>query len=172
MNIKPPPLSAVGAPAFQSQIDFVRGFGLDTPLELEEEDEDFHLQRTERSEDEEDGDTSDSDNGSDLEAKREIDDATTPGDSRWHSRHVSRISAALSLRSVGGNFHDQFEKAQKEMENRGDDTKVDDFGSSHSAQDETPEEVGEEIPRPNDRASDWTGSSDNEVGNALSKGFY
>ena len=32
----PPPLSAVGAPAW-NQIDFVRGFGLDVPLESEKE---------------------------------------------------------------------------------------------------------------------------------------
>jgi hypothetical protein len=166
----PPPLSAVGAPAPKSQLDFIRGFGLDVPLESEEEDDEEVVQRAGHLEDEEeDGDGTqdmDLDDKSEAEgtrARMEIDDSTTAteGDSRLHSRHVSRISAALSLRSFGGIFQSQFEDAQKEIEieEAEDGAKVDAIGSGHLSQDEILEEE-EEVPRPVDPTDDWTGSED------------
>ena len=165
----PPPLSAVGAPAPKNQLDFIRGFGLDVPLESEEEDEDEAAQRIESSEDEEEDDDStqdmDLDDSSEAGtgATAEVDDAvTTEGDSRFHSRHVSRISVALSLRSVGGNFQAQFENEKRERENRDDDAKVD--ATELSAQDK----ITEEVQPPVDPTDEWTGSEDLNYGAEVS----
>ncbi|KAF6766006.1 hypothetical protein DFP72DRAFT_838609 [Ephemerocybe angulata] len=105
-----------------SRPDFIRGFGLDVPEEAEEEAEldaqekiehELRWKRKQELSDEEDnseaegedsghtGDTEDAD--SDGEADMDLDDDRTAPQSTAHSRHVSRISAALSLRSVGGN---------------------------------------------------------------------
>jgi len=79
-----------------SRPDFIRGFGLDIPEE-EEPPEDADA-------DDEEG----ADHGSDMdlvEAEADVEVETEDEGvailNRIHSRHVSRLSAALSLRSVG-----------------------------------------------------------------------
>jgi hypothetical protein len=78
-----------------SRPDFNRGFGLDIPEEDEEAE--ANEQPVQES----------PDHANLVEDSEDIvedpqDDATTIAQSRFHSRHVSRLSAALSLRSVGG----------------------------------------------------------------------
>lgn len=180
LDYDPPPLSAVGAPAPKSQVDFMRGFGLDVPLESEEEDEErreaHDVLDTDHSEDEEqkeeDGNrTQDMELDDDTLLERgpalEIDDATTTGpQSRLHSRHVSRVSAALSLSSVGGNFQAQFESAEKELGTKdafeNGEAQVDQIVEVGEGQnrDEPQEEEEEEVQRPIDPTEEWTGSED------------
>jgi hypothetical protein len=66
-----------------SRPDFTRGFGLDIPEEDEPEGNTSRIQ----------------DDTIETEAQ---DGLTTVAHSRHHSRHLSHLSAALSLRSVGG----------------------------------------------------------------------
>ncbi|KAI0285532.1 hypothetical protein BC826DRAFT_119175 [Russula brevipes] len=107
-----------------SRPDFVRGFGLDVPEETEEE-----LEQEEEQAERDDQSVSDeheeehtlaeashdalpgSDDTVDMEldvdeADAEVGSITTAAHSRVHSRHVSRLSAALSVRSVGGHVSD------------------------------------------------------------------
>lgn len=77
-----------------SRPDFSRGFGLDIPEEEEEEADDEGAGEQEQPEEE---DSFITNTDEDIE-----DGLTTAAQSRMHSRHVSRLSAALSLRSVGG----------------------------------------------------------------------
>ncbi|KAK7059231.1 hypothetical protein VNI00_001858 [Paramarasmius palmivorus] len=110
-----PPTSAVGRP--ESKPDFARGFGLDIPEEEEEEEEEEEdIQRQDdgemEDEDEDEGsgtaegvvevhEVEDNENGlSDKE--NDENGLLTASQSRHHSRHVSRLSAALSMRSFGG----------------------------------------------------------------------
>lgn len=119
-----PPISAIGGN--KSHVDFIRGFGLDVPLESEEEGEDADG-KPEGDEEEEEGDKTqdmeldddfrrashvsatdadatdaDIEHDNDFEDTISIGEVTTAPHSRLHSRHVSRLSAALSLRSLGG----------------------------------------------------------------------
>ncbi len=191
----PPPLSAVGAPA-GNQIDFALGFGLDAPLESEEEGEEresvvsdakeLESVPEEEPEGDEEGDKiqdmdlEDEDHSHSVHHHLpagftvEIDDASTTGpDSRLHSRHVSRLSAALSLRSVGGDFSTQVESAQREMEEtRG----MGGFGGGFEGLDELKaggqvevdveehekesDESDVDDERPVDPVEEWTGSED------------
>ena len=89
--------NSVGGPSSRplSRPDFIRGFGLDIPEEEEP------LEET-------DADNEGADQGSDMdlvEAEADVEVETEDEDvamlNRIHSRHVSRLSAALSLRSVG-----------------------------------------------------------------------
>ncbi|TFK19893.1 hypothetical protein FA15DRAFT_626187 [Coprinopsis marcescibilis] len=101
-----PPLSAI--PKSDSRPDFIRGFGLDIPEEEEPEEESFALDLADESGNTGDTEDEDGDEPQDMDID-ETDRATSMGgttapQSRLHSRHVSRLSAALSLRSVGGNF--------------------------------------------------------------------
>ena len=167
-----PPLLGVGVPAPKNQLDFVRGFGLDVPLESEEEEEEEEeevAQRDEPSDEDDDGDmTQDMDLGdnSQVDPMVEVDAMMTiEGDGCLHSRHVSRISGALTLRSVGGNFQAEFEEEQREMEER-DAANVDAIESGQFGQDDEEEQEG--MQRPVDPADDWTGSEDLYLGTELS----
>ncbi|KAH8981991.1 hypothetical protein EDB86DRAFT_3106937 [Lactarius hatsudake] len=101
-----------------SRPDFTRGFGLDVPEEAEEEQEEIEPETepdeqvvTEVHEEEpmlaevSHIAVTGADDTIDMELEEEADaqvgDITTAAQSRIHSRHVSRLSAALSLRSVG-----------------------------------------------------------------------
>ncbi|TFK47942.1 hypothetical protein OE88DRAFT_1664911 [Heliocybe sulcata] len=102
-SLAPPP--SMSRP--ESRPDFIRGFGLDIPEESEE-DLEAELAATE------DGANADEsvlaenegevilDAGLDEYDQATQQDVTAGPSSRVHSRHVSRLSAALSLRSVGG----------------------------------------------------------------------
>ena len=141
-----PPLSAVGGN--KSHIDFIRGFGLETPLESEEETEpkdelekvyDQHNDVQEMDPEERCTD----------EVVEVEDDSTTAPHSRLHSRHVSRISAALSLRSVGGNFTTQSQNLSEETEER----------STFQEHEEVPQHAREQTALDDD-VGEWTGSED------------
>ena len=147
-----PPLSAVGGN--KTHIDFIRGFGLETPLESEEETEP-------KDELEEVDDQNNSVQEMDLEERYtdevvEVeDDSTTAPDSRFHSRHVSRISAALSLRSVGGNLTTQFQNPSEETEERNTIQEHEEV--------QVPQHVGEQTEL-DDEVDEWTGSEDIYLG--------
>ncbi|EAU93335.2 hypothetical protein CC1G_08648 [Coprinopsis cinerea okayama7 len=108
----PPPLSAI--PKSDNRPDFIRGFGLEIPEEEEPEEEENDASRTIDQDDGNNGDTEEGGHGEGDETQdMDIDEATSMGErtaphsrihSRHGSRHVSHLSAALSLRSVGGNF--------------------------------------------------------------------
>ncbi|KAJ8088676.1 hypothetical protein PM082_013919 [Marasmius tenuissimus] len=118
-SLVPPPLSAVRR---ESNPDFSRGFGLDIPEEEEEEEEEAleGQQRQDDAEGEPSGavqeaelptvemDQVDEDAIGNPESDKENDEnevadgLLTATNSQDHSRHVSRLSAALSLRSFGG----------------------------------------------------------------------
>ena len=102
-----------------SRPDFTRGFGLDVPDEAEEEEEEEETEPDEQAvaEVHEEAEpmlaevshiaVTGADDTIDMDMELEEEDAevcniTTAAQSRVHSRHVSRLSAALSLRSVGG----------------------------------------------------------------------
>jgi len=107
-----------------SRPDFVRGFGLDTPDETEEELEQEEVQAEQDDQSVLEGyegeqvlaeasrialagtdDTMDMELDVD-EADAEVGSITTAAQSRVHSRHVSRLSATLSLLTVGGHVSD------------------------------------------------------------------
>ena len=150
-----PPLSAVGGN--KTHIDFIRGFGLETPLESEEETE---AEETEAKDElEKVDDQNDNVQEMDLEERYpdevvEVeDDSTTAPHSRLHSRHVSRISAALSLRSVGGNFTTQFQNPSEETEER----------SIFQEHEEVPQHATQQTVL-DDEVDEWTGSEDIYLG--------
>lgn len=110
-----------------SRPDFMRGFGLDVPEETEEE---LELEQEQAEQDEQDDSEgheeervlaeashvalmgSDDTMNMDLdvdEADAEVSSITTAAQSRIHSRHVSRLSASLSLLTVGGHVSDREE---------------------------------------------------------------
>lgn len=87
-----PSLIPPGISRGSSRPDFIRGFGLDIPEEEEPPEEEVPA-------DTDDNAVIDMEGPDGQDSGR---DATTVVLSRLHSRHVSRLSAALSLRSVGG----------------------------------------------------------------------
>ena len=103
-----PPLSAFS----ENRPNFALGFGLDIPEEEEPQEATDQPQVAKHaaadtnpvdSDDSEDEDFDDAE----LDGR---DGSTTAPNSRYHSRHVSRLSGALSLRSVGGlteDFNDE-----------------------------------------------------------------
>jgi hypothetical protein len=142
-----PPLSAVGGN--KSHIDFIRGFGLETPLESEEETEPIdELEKVD--------DQNNNVQEMDLEERYadevvEVEDnSTTAPHSRLHSRHVSKISAALSLRSVGGNFTTNL---SEEVEER-----------SIIQEHEEVTQPAREQTALDDEVDEWTGSEDIYLG--------
>ncbi|KIK96867.1 hypothetical protein PAXRUDRAFT_825497 [Paxillus rubicundulus Ve08.2h10] len=86
-----------------SRPDFVRGFGLDIPEE-EEPQEKEELPGVDVGPNP--GNHGDGVASTDSQSSTELDGLTTAAQSTYHSRHVSRLSFALSLRSVGG-IHDE-----------------------------------------------------------------
>ena len=147
-----PPLSAVGTKA--PGIDFIRGFGLDVPLESEEEGEEDNPESPEDDSDKENQNVT-------LEQHdgymSEVDDGTTTvPQTRVHSRHVSKLSAALSLRSVGGNFHAQFQAATEKDQQEGDDMQQAENGNLSEDEVEKNGDV--------DPTDEWTGSEDLYLG--------
>ncbi|KDR84748.1 hypothetical protein GALMADRAFT_233069 [Galerina marginata CBS 339.88] len=149
-----PPLSAVGGN--KSHVDFIRGFGLDVPQESEEEDAQHNGDTDEYN----DGDATQDMELDENDGDIELDDGTTTApQSRLHSRHVSKLSAALSLRSVGGNFTSQFKAAPEEVEQQNrDEEEADDGGDEADKENEPPH--NQEI----DPVEEWTGSEDLYLG--------
>ena len=128
-----------------SRPDFVRGFGLDITEEVEEEEEEQYAEQHEENlleghEDEQAvaeashialaaDDTIDMELDVD-EADAEVGSITTAAQSRVHSRHVSRLSAALSLRSVNGNMGDSEAEAEREREGDPEDDAIGEWTGS------------------------------------------
>jgi hypothetical protein len=121
-SLAPP---AVSRPT--SRPDFIRGFGLDITEEEEEEEEAAAQAPAEESHEEEhvlvthedanDGDASqdmDLDEGEIYPLPRPLDGTATASQSRIHSRHVSKLSAALSIRSAGA-LDDDFDEAAEDL---------------------------------------------------------
>ena len=119
-SLAPPPMPVRA----DSRPDFVRGFGLDVPDETEEEleqeegqtEEDDQSVLEEHEEERVLGEASHialagTDDTMDMEldvdeADAEVGSITTAAQSRVHSRHVSRLSATLSVLSVGSHVSD------------------------------------------------------------------
>lgn len=157
-----PPLSAVGGNA--NNADFIRGFGLDVPLESEEEEEEAQT-----GDEKEDGDAiREIDLSKEFEGDpemSEIDDGTTTvPQSRLHSRHVSKLSAALSLRSVGSNFQAQFQSAAERAEQQEEERAAEADQSEADAEEERPHVPGQNL----DPVEEWTGSEDVYLGTETS----
>lgn len=153
-SFAPPSLSANAG-----NIDFIRGFGLDIPLESEEEEEgEEEERRTEQSDGE--GDEGDVTQDTELDERyndgvADVDDGTiTAPQSRLHSRHVSKLSAALSLRSVGGNFQAQFPSAAEEAEQREEEQDADERSEEDEKENQPPHNLDL------DPVEEWTGSED------------
>jgi hypothetical protein len=148
-----PPLSAVGIKP--PNIDFIRGFGLDIPLESEEEgEEDNHESPEANDSDKENQDVTFEQHDGYMS---EVDDGTTTvPQTRVHSRHVSKLSAALSLRSVGGNFHAQFQAATEKDQQEDNDVQQEENGNLSEGEVEKNEDV--------DPTDEWTGSEDLYLG--------
>ncbi|KAF8519205.1 hypothetical protein JB92DRAFT_2828547 [Gautieria morchelliformis] len=127
--------------------DFTRGFGLDIPEEDEEELEKF-----------EKGDAIGGNLLLDAGRRDEIDegedDATTAG---AHSRHISRVSVALSLKSMGGRMESEDTIQETDPPELEDPVEWTITGGSN-LQDATDQRVTEVDPDP---AEEWTGSEDN-----------
>ncbi|KAG5646905.1 hypothetical protein DXG03_001981 [Asterophora parasitica] len=84
-----------------SRPDFTRGFGLDIPEEDEEEAKDVEDQHQQEEEQDQMVEYQ-------HESVQNGDETATASQSRFHSRHVSRLSAALSTRSAGALDEDEF----------------------------------------------------------------
>ncbi|KAH9487164.1 hypothetical protein JR316_0001233 [Psilocybe cubensis] len=165
-SFAPPPLSAVGG---GSHIDFIRGFGLDAPQESEEEAEEMQAEeRNEESEKEElDAKLNDNlevENNSDGELEEYDDGMTTVPQSRLHSRHVSRLSAALSLRSVGGNFIGQFQNGEENEQRENNEDDADDEDDNEAEKENEPPQQRELQQLDVDPVEEWTGSEDQYLG--------
>ncbi|KAJ7480041.1 hypothetical protein B0H11DRAFT_2157981 [Mycena galericulata] len=115
-----------------SRPDFTRGFGLDV---TEEEDE-----TEEEGEGNDSFATNDGDNADGEDSEEEGEGLTTAR----HSRHVSRLSAALSLRSVGGVVGDNLN------------------GYAHERTDPAPGDASQDMDLDQEVAAEWTGSEDQE----------
>ncbi|KAG6841541.1 hypothetical protein C0991_009906 [Blastosporella zonata] len=146
-----PPAAASRPPS--SRPDFTRGFGLDIPEEEEEDAENANAEVN--------GDNVDHDEGQVLEyapqqaqeyspATVQMDGVATASQSRLHSRHVSKLSAALSTRSAGALDEDDFvgdeDLVMEESENSGEDDQQENTGLEE------------------DVVNEWTGSEDVYLG--------
>ncbi|KAF8875019.1 hypothetical protein CPB85DRAFT_1444158 [Mucidula mucida] len=90
-SLAPPSISS--SVRSDSRPDFTRGFGLEIPEEEEEEEEDAELPAM--------GEADDTDVEEPEDDESSHHGSGTASPSRHHSRHTSRLSAALSLRSFG-----------------------------------------------------------------------
>ncbi|KAI0318178.1 hypothetical protein OF83DRAFT_57011 [Amylostereum chailletii] len=164
-----------GPPRADSRPDFVRGFGLDIPEEEEppeEEDEsgeDFLGDASRRVQlggddtmemefEAEEGAAGDEETEEETEDERGL---STVAQSRIHSRHVSRLSAALSLLSVGGTGQDSPRRVghAADHEAQADDHDMDAVGEWTGSEDlRTTEETTED----EGSIGEWSNPSDEE----------
>jgi len=116
----------------------VRGFGLDVPEETEQELEQEEMEAEQDNQGVPEGDEEERglaeashialagiDDTMDMEldideADAEVGSITTAAQSRVHSRHVSRLSATLSLLSAGGHVSDKERDAVRNVQGEGD----------------------------------------------------
>jgi len=131
-----------------SRPDFIRGFGLDIPEEEEEDacehDAEDHLAHDNA------GVSQESMDLDEVEERDEellaLEGTVTAYQSRLHSRHVSKLSAALSIRSAGALGDDAFDRDE-------------DVGPSVNVVDRV-EGAGQEDMDLEDVIGEWTGSED------------
>ncbi|KAI0327259.1 hypothetical protein GY45DRAFT_1437070 [Cubamyces sp. BRFM 1775] len=98
-SLAPPPV--LSRP--ESRPDFMRGFGVDIPEEEEPEEEPPVQEEPVDDAIASESAVADTSMASaETEQEVEVDGLSTVAQSRIHSRHVSKLSVALSLRSVGG----------------------------------------------------------------------
>lgn len=171
-----PPLSAVRT---DSRPDFTRGFGLETPEEAEEEgleEEEVKIPSWGQHRDVEDDDdeelgtkTEEDETRDDMSLEEEERDEMensgllTASQSRHHSRHASRLSAALSLRSFGGPIADGLDEQLGELRATSDTGPLGLTSSSAigTGRDQIPLHI--QAPRDKeleDGVEEWTGSED------------
>ena len=151
----------------ESRPDFMRGFGVEIPEEEEPEEEDVVPEVAE--EDLSETEMAPADVTVTSGEGTEQDGVSTVAQSRIHSRHVSRLSAALSLASVGGAMdamatEDVIDEedsillrspaGEPDVEDLDDDADVDGEGEVDPDQDAVGEWTGSE---------DLHGTSDEEV---------
>ncbi|KAA1475416.1 hypothetical protein DENSPDRAFT_783512 [Dentipellis sp. KUC8613] len=151
-SLAPPPLPIRA----DSRPDFVRGFGLDIPEEEEppevEGEDDMGLAEASHVAHVAADETIDMDIEMDVEGnimgmgedEGEQGSVTTTAQSRMHSRHVSKLSAALSLMSVGGQVQEPYR------------------GGLHGRHETRGDAVVDELDR--EAVGEWTGSEDLRTG--------
>ncbi|KAJ7139475.1 hypothetical protein C8R44DRAFT_305218 [Mycena epipterygia] len=126
------PLSLGRPESRDSRPDFTRGFGLDVTEEEDETEEEGEGHDSFAMNDGDNADAEDSDGeGEGVKTAR-------------HSRHVSRLSGALSLRSVGGVVGDHIN------------------GHAHERTDPAPGDASQDMDLDQEAAAEWTGSEDQE----------
>ncbi|THH17190.1 hypothetical protein EW146_g3571 [Bondarzewia mesenterica] len=147
-----------------SRPDFVRGFGLDIPEE-EEPPEDEELAQASHTAHMTEGDTLDMsiDDGPIEDGDDETEEqgsVTTAPQSRLHSRHVSRLSTALSLLSVGG----QIQEPNGHMHSQIGGPDVDDLDKDAVGEWTGSEDLrtGEETTEDEGSIGEWSNPSDEE----------
>jgi hypothetical protein len=163
-----PPLSAVrSSSAGSSKPDFIRGFGLDIPEESEEEGlepdspNDQYKSRlvhhgTDSEFEEESGDMDEIElNSAASDKENENEEADESGLlTARHSRHVSKLSAALSMRSFSGLVADGL----KEVEEKKDDERDGEMSVfGHKMPKPLSVETGN-LPHRADTAEEWSAS--------------
>ncbi|KAL1688021.1 hypothetical protein GGG16DRAFT_60865 [Schizophyllum commune] len=159
-----------------SKPDFTRGFGLDIPEETEEEEEaEREFAKEANGDAHQDGEANVALGGADYsgattevdvkeERDNEEDDVirdapTIVAQSRHHSRHVSRLSAALSLRSVGGVAADGLQDRNGHNPDGSQDMDVDDAIAEWTGS----EDVYNDVSSSDDESiGEWSNPSDEE----------
>ncbi|RPD68760.1 hypothetical protein L226DRAFT_540402 [Lentinus tigrinus ALCF2SS1-7] len=133
----------------ESRPDFLRGFGVEIPEEEEPEEEEEEIAVQDLG----------ADDASEIGAAdvtinsaegTEQDGVSTVAQSRIHSRHVSKLSAALSLRSVGGMVGDEefVRDGRLPLQSPGGEVEVEDL------------DAGEDVDPDQEAVGEWTGSED------------
>jgi len=145
-----------------SRPDFTRGFGIDIPEEEEPDDDDYDVvkfasnvfgQPRPRTDTVSEADAASQTDADAEDEGDDHDDATVPAHSRIHSRHQSKLSAALSLRSVGG-VRSEGDAADLEERARHDSLGGErNFRSERITQAQVDPAVAEVV-------AEWTGSED------------
>lgn len=121
----------------ESRPDFMRGFGLDATEEEEEPPEEPVLDSEIATE------ATDASGGEQVDIVVTEDGMSTVAQSRVHSRHVSKLSAALSLRAVGGRVE---------------------VADTQSVAETVPEGEPPAFDADDDPVAEWTGSEDMKTG--------
>ena len=155
----------------ESRPDFLRGFGVDIPEEEEPEEEEPPVQEEVAQDDVSEAAAADTTVAS--AEGTEMDGMSTVAQSRIHSRHVSKLSAALSLRSVGGGLGDESMELEEEpplpVRSPAGELQVEDLDGDQEG------EIDHDVDPDQEAVGEWTGSedlrttetSDDEVGCVL-----
>ncbi|KAI1785421.1 hypothetical protein LXA43DRAFT_899881 [Ganoderma leucocontextum] len=136
----------------ESRPDFLRGFGVEIPEEDEPEEE---PPAAEVVPDDDGSEVALADTTVTSTEETELDGTSTVAQSRIHSRHMSRLSAALSLRSLGGGMADESRELLEEpplpVRSPEGELEVEDLDRDDEDPDVDPDQ---------EAAGEWTGSED------------